>query len=76
MNGALQRFLPNEANRRLFPGFVCFGIAAVGVALGFLGWAAELRWLALIAFLVTAAGVVGGFSWIAYVWWRFVTARR
>jgi hypothetical protein len=57
----LKRFLPNPENRRLFPGFVAFCVAAVGAALGF--WAHYMEWeqLGELAFLVTALGVIGGF---------------
>ena len=41
-------------------GLVGFGIAGVGVALSFLARAVDLRWAAVVAFAITAAGVAIG----------------
>ncbi len=55
-----EKFLPNENNRRMFPGFLAFCIAAIGVALGFAASALSYRWLSIVAFFITASGVFGG----------------
>lgn len=70
MGDFLQKFLPNEAHRRLFPGFLCFCIGAFGVALGFGAWALEWRWLGYLAYGITTIGVFGGGCAILYGWWR------
>ena len=62
---AMQRFLPNERNRRMFPGFICFVVAAVGVALGFTASALQVRALSIAALIITAAGVAGGVLFVA-----------
>lgn len=67
----MQRFLPNENNRRMFPGFVCFLIAAAGVAIGFAASALNLHALGIAAFVITAVGVAGGFLFIAFGWLSF-----
>ncbi len=69
MNGALQRFQPNEGSRRLFPAFVCFCVAAVGAALGFSSVALGWRWLGYVAYGITVVGVVCGGIYILYGWW-------
>ena len=64
-------FLPNEANRRLFPGFVAFCVALGGVTLGFVASYFAIGWLSRIAFVITVVGVAGGFVFVAHGWWRF-----
>jgi len=68
--GAFQKFLPNEMNRRMFPGFVAFCVAAVGAALGFIASAMSLRWLGIAAVVLVGLGVAGGFVFILHGWWR------
>lgn len=75
MKTVLERFLPNEPNRQLFPGFVCFCVAAVGVGLGFLASALVQPWLFIAALAITVVGVAGGFVFIAYRWWQMFTGR-
>lgn len=67
---APSKFLPDRNNRRLFPGFVAFCVAGVGVALGFIGQARSWRWLTLLAFPVVAVGVLGGLVFILRGWWQ------
>jgi hypothetical protein len=66
----LEKFLPNEANRRMFPGFIAFVVAGIGVALGFFASAISVRWLSILAFAITLIGVLGGFVFILHGWWR------
>ena len=66
----LKKFLPNEANRRMFPGFVALCVAGTGVALGFIAYTLSLPWLSTFAFALTAMGVFGGFVLILHGWWR------
>jgi hypothetical protein len=66
----LKDFLPNANNQRLFPGFVAFCVAGLGVALGFIAFAMSIRWLALLAFFITVLGVLSGFLFISRQWWR------
>lgn len=75
MKSTLDKFLPNAANRWLFPGFVCFCVAGLGAALGFLAWLLEQRWLAFVGYIITASGVLGGFIFIAHRWWQMLTGR-
>jgi hypothetical protein len=64
----MQRFLPNENNRRMFRGFVCGAVAMTCVALGFAASALQLHALGIAAFIITTAGVVGSFIFIAFGW--------
>jgi hypothetical protein len=67
---SLEKFLPNEANRRMFPGFVALCLAGAGVALGFIASTLSLRWLGIVALALAAMGVFGGFVFILHGWWR------
>ena len=69
----MNSFLPNRANRRLFPGFVAFAVAAIGVALGFVAQWLSVKWLGMVAFFVVAIGVVFGFGAVV---WLFITTPR
>jgi hypothetical protein len=75
MKTALESFLPNKANRQLFPGFVCFCVAAVGVGLGFLASALVQPWLFMVALAITVVGVAGGFVFITSRCWQMFTGR-
>ncbi len=66
----LSKFLPNEASRRMFPGFLAFCVAGAGTALGFIASAMSVRWLGILAFNITGLGVFGGFVFILRGWWR------
>ena len=55
----LDTFLPNRESRLMFPGFIAFAIAAVGVALGFTSQWLSVPWLDPVAFVITAIGVLG-----------------
>lgn len=66
----LGKFLTNEASRRMFPSFVSFCVAGAGAALGFLASALSIHWLSIVAFVITVLGVLGGFVFIFYGWWR------
>jgi hypothetical protein len=68
----LDKFLPNDANRRMFPGFVAFCAAGAGVALGFIASATSLRWLGVLAFAITALSVLAWFVFILHGWWRIL----
>lgn len=68
---AMQRLLPNEHNRRMFPGFICIVVAAVGVALGFTASALQVRALSIAALIITVVGVAGGFLFVASGFWSF-----
>lgn len=69
------KFLPNETHRQLFPFFVCFCIAAFGVAMVFLSFAVDARWLGLLAYGIAVIGVLGGWLCIVRGWWLFFTRR-
>lgn len=71
----MSKFLPNVHNRRLFPTFACFCIAAIGVATGFIGAALEVRLVSIAAFVITVVGVTGVFVCILYGWWAILTGR-
>jgi len=66
---------PNEASRRLVPALISFAIALVGVALVFLSFAIDVRWLGRIGFGITLIGIAGGFTSSAHGWWLFFTRR-
>jgi uncharacterized membrane protein YcjF (UPF0283 family) len=70
----LQKFLPDQNNRALFPGFVAFCVAVLGAALGFTANAFSVHWLSVVAFCVTALGVFGGIYFILHGWWLFSRA--
>ena len=61
----LDRFLPDQANRSLAPGFFAFLIAALGFVVNAIGWAVGMRWLALVGFILGAVGIGGGFIAVA-----------
>jgi hypothetical protein len=63
----LAKFLPDEQNRKLFPAFIGFCIAAIGVIFGFIAANYSLPILGLVAFALTAFGVLLG---IAVILWR------
>jgi hypothetical protein len=60
-NALLAHFLPDELNHRLFPFFVGFCIAATGVFFGLIAASYSFKILALVAFGLTAFGVLIGF---------------
>ena len=70
----LKKFLPDQNNRALFPGFVAFCVAALGAALGFTANAISVHWLSIVAFCVTALGVFGGAIFILHRWWLLFRA--
>ena len=53
----LERFLPNEINRWLFPMFISFCVAGFGVAMGFLSDYIENKELRIASFIITVLGV-------------------
>ncbi len=61
----LQRFLPDQANRRLAPAFLAFCVAALGGLINVSGWLLKARWLSVLGFWVAATGVLLGFVAIA-----------
>jgi hypothetical protein len=61
----LQRFLPDQVNRRLAQAFLAFCVAALGGVINVAGWLLEARWLSVLGFWVAAAGVLLGFVAIA-----------
>ncbi len=69
------KFLPNENNRRMFPGFVFLCIVAVGVALGFLSFAINMRWLGFVGYGICVIGALGVGFWIIRGWWLIFTRR-
>jgi len=66
----IDKFLPNDANRRLFLGFIAFLVALVGVILGFTAAAIESKLLGVVGYIITVIGVLGGFVFIGYRWYR------
>jgi hypothetical protein len=70
--GILEKFLPSEAVRRIFPGFIAFCVAGIGVALGAVASAASVPWLGILATAIVMLGVFGGFVFILYGWWRIL----
>lgn len=72
---AMQRFLLGVHNRQLFPGFICFCMAGLGAALGFLADSLQAHLLGLVAFAITVVGVAGGFVFIAFRWYQLFTKR-
>lgn len=48
--------------------FAGFCIAALGAMTGFIGFGIEIRWVTLVAFVVTTFGVILGFIGIIYGW--------
>jgi len=73
---AIDKFLPDEANRRLFPGFIAFCLAAVGVTLVFIAQAIDSLWispwLALLGVIMALLGILGGFICIIYGYWSML----
>jgi hypothetical protein len=72
----LATFLPNDANRRLFPGFLALCVAASGAALELIAWSLSVRWLSIVAVVVTIAGIVGVFFFIVHGWFRVISQAR
>jgi CHASE2 domain-containing sensor protein len=72
----MSKFLPNQNNRRHFPAFACFCVASVGVALGFVASAFQVKPLYLVALVITVSGVAGGFVCIIYVWWAVLAGPK
>ena len=66
----INKFLPDEANRRLFPGFVAFLVALLGVILGFIASAIESNVFGVVAYVITVIGVLGGLVFVGYGWFR------
>ena len=64
-----KKFLPNEHNKRLFPGFVAFCIAFIGVMLGFVASHLKIETLFVAAIVITFIGIFGGFVFIAHGWY-------
>lgn len=58
------KFLPDENNKRLLPGFIAFCMAAVGVALGFLASQVNSKPLSIFSVCVVFVGVAGGFAFV------------
>lgn len=53
-------------------GFFAFVVGLVGVGLGFLGFAIEVRWLSILGYCVVALSVSTGFGGIALGWVRII----
>lgn len=66
--GLLSKFLPDEHNRRLLPGFLAFCLAAIGALLGFVATEFEIAWLGKLAFMIVAVAVVWGFIFVLTGW--------
>jgi len=66
----INKFLPNDDNRRLFPGFVAFLVALGGVILGFTAAAIESRLLGVVGYIITVIGVLGGVVFVGYGCYR------
>lgn len=71
MGRKLGKFLAGTS-RPLQLASVAFCIAGLGVALGFLGFTLQQRLVGLIAFGITAAGVVLGGAAIVWGWIDFL----
>jgi hypothetical protein len=63
---AFQAFLPDQRNKRLFPGLVFFFIAIIGATIAFATVDSPLQWLRTVAFSITAFGVIGGAGYVFY----------
>lgn len=48
--------------------FLGFGIAAVGVVSGFIGFSVDRKWVSLVAFVITVLGIVVGLIGILCGW--------
>ena len=64
--GALRSFLPNRINKDLFPGFLCFCMAATAVVLGAIASETHWKWLAWISLLLLGLALLGGFCSMVY----------
>lgn len=51
--------------------FAGFCIAALGTMTGFIGFGIEVRWVTLVAFVVTVFGVILGFIGVIYGWMKY-----
>jgi hypothetical protein len=63
----------NKYPKGLKAAFTGFVVALLGVSMGFGGFYVEQRWLSIIGFVTTAAGLAIGSSAIMYGWtmiWR------
>jgi len=69
----LKSFLPDEANRRLFPAFVIFCIGCIGAAICVLASFLSIGWLYQIGFGI---GFVSALIFVGYVWWHIFRSSR
>ena len=67
----MSQTLPRRYQMVLRIGFISFLIAAVGVALNFIGFAVNERSISVAGFGLCAVGVVAGFAVILYGWLRY-----
>jgi hypothetical protein len=72
---AFNNFVPNQLNMQLLPGVLCFFVAAIGVALGFVSQAMQWHVVGVIAYFTTALGVLGGIVSVLYFWWQILRGR-
>jgi hypothetical protein len=73
---ALKAFLPNRLNKDMFPGFVCFCIAALGLVAGALASHLHWKWLAVMSLVLMGSGILGGFCCILYGWFQMLRGPR
>jgi hypothetical protein len=66
-------FLPDEANRRLFPAFILFCIGATGGAICLVASILSIRWLYNVGFGI---GFCGSAAFVLYAWWHVFTSGR
>ncbi|GAB1266990.1 hypothetical protein NBRC116493_02430 [Aurantivibrio infirmus] len=62
------KFLPDQNNKRMFPGFVVFCVVLIGVLLGFIASYFKFKFLFIISITMTLIGILCGFILIAYGW--------
>ena len=56
----LEKFLPDEMNKRMLVPMAAFFATALGVSLGFIAAHWSIRWLYVIAYLITFVSVLIG----------------
>ena len=66
------KFLPDAMNRRLFPFFVAWLVALGGGVLVFVGFELSWRALSLFGFFVAVVGVLFGFGWVLWFFYRLL----
>jgi len=75
VRSAFSKFLPNEANKRMFPAFACFIVAVIGGILAFVADAYQFRTLGQVAFVVTAIAVICGCATVLWLMFRTLSGR-